>query len=135
MPNQRRASGTPQLRTCELKEFTQEWETCDSAMEGDIGLYYRNRTGLPKMTGISNRVRRRLCADLKGYRSCLNESADRHHCTALAPQVAEMSNELFDRLSLEYCGGCRARTTLLHYVLVFFASALVFSSQSTIRSG
>ncbi|EEC09681.1 hypothetical protein IscW_ISCW008373 [Ixodes scapularis] len=103
-------------------------------MEGDIGHFYRNRTGLTKMPSISNRVRRRLCADLKGYRSCLNESADRHHCTALAPQVAEMSNELFDRLSLEYCGGCRARTTWLHYVLVF-ANVLVFSSQSTIRSG
>ncbi|CAN7991681.1 unnamed protein product, partial [Ixodes hexagonus] len=120
---------------CELKEFTEEWETCDSAMESDIGRFYRNRTGLRKMATISNRVRRRLCTDLRSYRSCLNESADRHHCTALAPQVAEMSNELFDRLSLMYCSGCRTRTTVLHYAFVSLASVLVITSQSAARSG
>ncbi|XP_037554999.2 uncharacterized protein LOC119431589 [Dermacentor silvarum] len=96
-------------QACELKEFTQEWETCDTAMEDDISHFYRNGSAFRK-TAISNRVRRRLCTDLIGYRKCLNDSADKHHCTAVAPQVAEMSNELFDRLGLIYCSGCSRRT-------------------------
>ncbi|XP_049266787.1 uncharacterized protein LOC125756311 [Rhipicephalus sanguineus] len=107
-------------QACELKEFTHEWESCDSAMEDDISLFYRNGSALRK-TAISNRVRRRLCTDLVGYRKCLNDSADKHHCSAVAPQVAEMSNELFDRLGLIYCSGCSRRTSA--WVLMTLASA------------
>lgn len=91
-------------QACELKEFTQEWETCDAAMEDDISLFYRNSSAFRKSVR-NNRVRRRLCGDLVGYRKCLNESADKHHCSAVAPQMADMSNELFDRLGLMYCSG------------------------------
>lgn len=91
-------------QACELKEFTQEWETCDAAMEDDISLFYRNGSAFRK-NFRNNRVRRRLCSDLVGYRKCLNESADKHHCSAVAPQMADMSNELFDRLGLMYCSG------------------------------
>lgn len=91
-------------QACELKEFTQDWETCDSAMEDDISLFYRNGSAFRKNVR-NNRVRRRLCGDLIGYRKCLNESAEKHHCSAVAPQMADMSNELFDRLGLMYCSG------------------------------
>lgn len=110
-------------QACELKEFTQEWETCDSAMEEDIGSFYRNTTGHTRATGMSDPVRKRLCRDLRGYRNCLNESADRHHCSGLAPQVADMSNELFDKMGLIYCSGCSPGISRFHWGPVFLASA------------
>ncbi|XP_077503183.1 uncharacterized protein LOC144113753 [Amblyomma americanum] len=114
-------------QACELKEFTQEWESCDAAMEDDIGIFYRNGSVFRK-NSMSNRVRRRLCRDLIGYRKCLNNSADKHHCSPLAPQVSEMSNELFDRLGLVYCSGGTRHAGLWSLIVAIAASWLMRQS-------
>ncbi|XP_077548548.1 uncharacterized protein LOC144161829 [Haemaphysalis longicornis] len=92
----------PHLQSCGLKDFTQAWESCDSVVEEDISLFYRNGSRFRKAV-VSQRVRRRLCSDLVGYRKCLNDSADRHHCAPLVPEVTDLSNELLHRLGATYC--------------------------------
>ncbi|KAL1474048.1 hypothetical protein MTO96_038275, partial [Rhipicephalus appendiculatus] len=44
--------------------------------------------------------------ELAGHRSCLADSASRHHCPGLAPQAAAVGNRLFNRLDMTFCSGC-----------------------------
>ncbi|KAG0424171.1 hypothetical protein HPB47_000078 [Ixodes persulcatus] len=43
--------------------------------------------------------------NLRAHSVCLNESADRHDCSTLAPQVADLSNQLLSRFKAQYCSG------------------------------
>ncbi|KAL3247062.1 hypothetical protein MRX96_057257 [Rhipicephalus microplus] len=44
--------------------------------------------------------------ELAGHRSCLTDSATRHHCPGVARQAAAVGNRLFDRLDITFCLGC-----------------------------
>ncbi|XP_064486108.1 uncharacterized protein LOC135398650 [Ornithodoros turicata] len=121
-------------QACELKEFTQQWDVCDGNMEeGIIAGGFKNNTRLAKVTHITNRARKRLCADLIHYRKCLNDSADRHHCSPLVPEIKDMGNTLFDRLGVLYCSrgySSYAEHSVKTLVLLISTILLMLSSLS-----
>ncbi|KAL3200908.1 hypothetical protein MRX96_043218, partial [Rhipicephalus microplus] len=89
---------------CELKEFTQEWETCDADRAHEVNHKYRNGTGLQDEATAPDRQRERFCSDISGYLQCLRDSAGRHHCPALAPGHPNTGNEeWFRRLGFLTC--------------------------------
>ncbi|XP_054920594.1 uncharacterized protein [Dermacentor andersoni] len=113
---------------CRLKEFTQEWESCDWKMEDFYAVpLYRNAARF-RTTRISGVARHKLCAELAGHRACLADSAARSHCQALAPQAAAIGNTLFHRLEDAYCsacGPCQRRDQLLLLAVLAMASAVM----------
>ncbi|KAL1486856.1 hypothetical protein MTO96_008634 [Rhipicephalus appendiculatus] len=89
---------------CELKEFTQEWETCEADRAHEVDHKYRNGTGLQDGATTRDLQRNRFCSDIPGYLQCLRDSAGRHHCPALAPGSPNTGNEeWFRRLGFLAC--------------------------------
>nr|XP_050024134.2 uncharacterized protein LOC126518330 [Dermacentor andersoni]XP_054920096.1 uncharacterized protein LOC126518330 [Dermacentor andersoni] len=114
---------------CELKEFTQEWETCETARANEVAHKYRNGTGTPGGNIISDRQRSRFCSDISGFLRCLRDSAGRHHCPALAPGASNPGhNELFERLGYMACSSsaCSSLGDRLALKLVVLAGTARF---------
>ncbi|XP_049514145.1 uncharacterized protein LOC119434118 isoform X6 [Dermacentor silvarum] len=102
--NESSTDSTRNRQGCELKEFTQEWETCEAARANKVAHKYRNGTGPPGRATMSERPRTRFCSDISGFLRCLRDSAGRHHCPALAPGESNSGhNELFERLGYMAC--------------------------------
>ncbi|XP_049275210.1 uncharacterized protein LOC119405321 [Rhipicephalus sanguineus] len=99
------SSGSARNRQgCELKEFTQEWETCEEDRAHQVNHTYRNGTAPQERATTSDRQRNRFCSDISGYLQCLRDSASRHHCPALAPGIPYSGNEeWFRRLGFLAC--------------------------------
>ncbi|XP_037528433.2 uncharacterized protein LOC119405664 [Rhipicephalus sanguineus] len=109
---------------CKLKEFTQEWESCDWKMQDYYDVPSYRDGAVNTTTRIDDVPRNKLCAELAGHRSCLADSAARLHCPGLAPQAAAVGNRLFNRLDYTFCSGC-GRCKLRLVAVLATASAMM----------
>ncbi|XP_064468959.1 uncharacterized protein LOC135383441 [Ornithodoros turicata] len=91
---------------CEMKEFTQQWDSCDADMQSGIQMHYKNSTKKWSDSLSNMFAERHICKDLRKYGRCLKDSAGEHHCTEMTPQIKDLGGELYNRLQLKYCSGC-----------------------------
>ncbi|KAH6940891.1 hypothetical protein HPB50_009351 [Hyalomma asiaticum] len=113
----------PSPTACELKEFTEDWETCDATAGKDVIDFYRKGTALQAKGVVSKRQRGRLCSELLQHRRCMQESASRHYCHELAARLVDFGvEELLNKLGLSTCSSSPSRPVTQRSLLLLLTA-------------